>query len=64
MGQNPEQTAAEIEATREELARKVDELVDQSKVAAVEVGKKVAIAAAGLAGLLAIGWLAKRRVNG
>jgi hypothetical protein len=64
MGQNPEQTAAEIEATREELARKVDELVDQSKVAAVEVGKKAAIGAAALAGLLAIGWLAKRRVNG
>jgi hypothetical protein len=63
MGRNAEQTAYEIEATREELARKVDELVDRAKVEAAEVGKKLAIGALALAGLLVIGFIAKRRVR-
>ena len=64
MGHNAQETVAEIEATRDELARKVDELVDQAKVEARELGKKLAIGAVALAGVLAIGWLAKRRVRG
>ena len=63
MGQNARQTATEIEETREELARKVDELVVRAKVEAQEVGKKLAIGAAALAGLVIVGWLAKRRVR-
>lgn len=62
MGYNAQQTAAEIEETREELARKVDELVDRARVEAAEIGKKLAIGAVALAGLLVIGWVAKRRV--
>ncbi len=63
MGENPRQTVEEIEQTREELARKVDQLVDQAKVEAGQLGKKLAIAGAALAGLLALGWFAKRRVQ-
>jgi hypothetical protein len=63
MGQNAQQTVAEIEATRDDLARKVDELVDQAKVEAKELGKKVAIGVAALGVLLVVGWVAKRRVG-
>ena len=63
MGQNPQETLREIEHTRDELARKVDDLVDRAKIEAVEVSKKLAIGAAALAGLLVIGWIAKRRVG-
>lgn len=63
MGQDPKQTLTEIEETRDELARKVDELVDRAKVEAVEISKKLAIGAAALAGLLIIGMIAKRRVG-
>jgi hypothetical protein len=64
MGQNARQTAEEIEQTREELARKVDLLVDRAKVEAQEVGKKLGVGAIALAGLLLVGWIAKRRVSG
>jgi hypothetical protein len=63
MGQDPRQTVEEIEETREELARKVDELVGRAKVEAGELGKKLAIAGAALAGLLVIGMIAKRRLR-
>ncbi len=63
MGQDPRQTVSEIEETRDELARKVDELVDRAKVEATAVGKKVAIAADALGALVAVGWIAKRRVG-
>ena len=63
MGQNPRQTVSEIEETREELAKKVDELVGRAKVEASQVGKKVGIAVAALGGLLIVGWIAKRRVG-
>jgi hypothetical protein len=63
MGQNAQQTADEIEQTREDLARKVDQLVDQAKVEAQEVGKKLAVGAVALAALLVVGWIAKRRVS-
>lgn len=63
MGQDPRQTVSEIEETREELAKKVDLLVGRAKVEATAAGKKVAIAAAALAGLLVVGWIAKRRVG-
>ena len=63
MGQDPRQTVEEIEETREELARKVDELVDRAKVEAGELGKKLAIAGLALAGLMLIGIIAKRRVG-
>ena len=63
MGQNPRETVAEIEETREELARKVDELVGRAKVEASAFGKKAAIAAVALGGLLVVGWIAKRRVG-
>jgi hypothetical protein len=64
MGQTAHQTAEEIEQTREDLARKVDQLVDQAKVEAQEIGKKLAIGVAGLVVLLVVGWIAKRRVSG
>ncbi|HZA39336.1 MAG TPA: DUF3618 domain-containing protein [Actinomycetota bacterium] len=64
MGQTARQTAEEIEQTREDLARKVDQLVDQAKVEAQEVGKKLAIGVVGLAVLLVVGWIAKKRVSG
>ncbi|MGH2729620.1 MAG: DUF3618 domain-containing protein [Actinomycetota bacterium] len=63
MGYDAQQTAAEIEETREELARKVDQLVDRARVEAAEIGKKLAIGAVAVAGLLVIGWIAKRRVG-
>ncbi len=63
MAGDPKDTAQEIEQTREELARKVDELVDRARVEASEVGKKVAVAGAVLGGVLALGWLAKKRVR-
>ncbi len=63
MGQDPRQTVEEIEETREELARKVDELVDRAKVEAGELGRKLAIAGAALAGLMLIGMIARRRVG-
>lgn len=63
MGSTPQQTMAEIEATRNDLARKVDELVDRAKVEAGEVGKKLAVGAGALAGLLVLGWFAKRRLR-
>ena len=63
MGQDTRQTVNEIEETREELAKKVDELVGRAKVEATAAGKKVAIAAVAVAGLLVVGWIAKRRVG-
>ena len=63
MSKNTAQTVAEIEETREELARKVDELVDRARVEAGEIGKKLAIGAVALAGLLLLGYIAKRRVG-
>lgn len=63
MGQDARQTVEEIEETREELARKVDELVDRAKIEASELGKKLAIAGAALAGLLLVGFIAKRRIG-
>lgn len=63
MGQDARQTVGEIEETREELARKVDELVDRAKVEAGELGKKLALAGAALAVLLVVGFVAKRRVG-
>lgn len=64
MGENARQTVVEIEETREELARKVDELVDRAKVEAADLGKKLAIGAIALAGLVVLGYIAKRRVRG
>jgi hypothetical protein len=64
MGQTPKDTVAEIEAAREDLALKVDLLVDRAKVEAVQVSKKLAIVAVALAGLLIVGTIAKRRVQG
>lgn len=63
MGADPRATQQEIEETREELAQKVDELVDRAKVEAAELGRKAAIAAAAIAGLLLLGYIAKRRVE-
>jgi hypothetical protein len=63
MGKNAQQTLGEIEETREDLARKVDELVDRAKVEAGEIGKKVAIGAVAVAALLIVGFIAKRRVR-
>lgn len=63
MGQNPQETVDEIRRTREQMAVKVDQLIDQAKVEATEVGKKVAIGAAALAGLLILGMIARRRVR-
>lgn len=58
-----EETLHEIEATREDLARKVDQLVDRAKVEAGEVGRKLAIAAVAIAGLVIVGMIAKRRIR-
>jgi F0F1-type ATP synthase membrane subunit b/b' len=63
MGKNAQQTLGEIEETREDLARKVDELVDRAKVEAGEIGKKLAIGAVAVAALLVVGFIAKRRVR-
>lgn len=63
MGKDARQTMGEIEETREDLARKVDELVDRAKVEAGEIGRKMAVGAAALAGLLIVGFIAKRMVR-
>ncbi len=63
MGENARQTVAEIEETREELARKVEDLVDRAKVEAGVLGRKVAIAGIAVAGLLVLGFIAKKRVR-
>ena len=63
MGATPQQTVSEIEQTREDLARKVDLLVDRAKVEAASAGKKLAIAGLAIAGLLVVGMIAKRRVQ-
>jgi hypothetical protein len=63
VGQDARETLSEIEQTREELAHKVDALVDQAKVEAAALGKKLAIGAACLAGLLVLGIVAKRLVR-
>ena len=63
MGATPEQTVSEIERTREDLARKVDLLVDRAKVEAASAGKKLAIAGIAIAGLVLVGMIAKRRVQ-
>jgi hypothetical protein len=63
MGQDTQQTVQQIEHTRDELARKVDELVDQAKVEASELGKKLAVGGAALAGLLVLGFIARQRVR-
>ena len=64
MGTTPAETAHEIEQTREELARKVDLLVDRAKVQAVEASKKMIIVGVALVGLFIVGTIAKRRVQG
>lgn len=61
---NTTNTIHEIEATRENLARNVDQLVGQAKVEAAQAGKKAIIVAVALAGLFIVGTLAKRRVQG
>ena len=63
MNKDPQTTAREIEQTRDELARKVDELVDRAKVEAGEAGKKAAVGGAVFVGLLLLGMIAKRRVR-
>ena len=63
MEKDPQTTAREIEQTRDELARKVDELVDRAKVEAGEAGRKAAIGGAIGLGVLLIGMIAKRRVR-
>ena len=63
MGTTPQQTVTEIEQTREDLARKVDLLVDRAKVEAASAGKKLAIVGVALVGLVVIGMFAKRRVQ-
>jgi hypothetical protein len=63
VGQDPRQTVSEIEQTRDELADKVDQLVGRAKVEASALGKKLAIGAAVLAGLVVVGWIAKRRIR-
>lgn len=63
MGSNPQQTVREIEEARDDLARKVDLLVDQAKIEAVSAGKKIAIVAVALVGLVLVGSFAKRRVS-
>jgi hypothetical protein len=63
MGQDTQRTVQQIEHTRDELARKVDELVDQAKVEASELGKKLAVGGAALAGLLVLGFIARQRVR-
>ncbi len=64
MGANPQQTVTEIEQARDDLARKVDLLVDRAKIEAASAGKKLAIVGLALAGLVVVGMIAKRRVRG
>ncbi len=63
MGTTPKETVSEIEETRDDLARKVDELVGRAKVEAAEAGKMMVIVIGALAGLFIIGSIAKRRVQ-
>ena len=63
MGENARETVVEIEQTREDLARKVDDLVGRAKVEASEAGKKLAVVGVVVVGLLVIGFIAKRRVR-
>jgi len=63
VGQTARQTVEEIEQTREDLARKVDLLVDRAKVEATSLGKKLAIAGVVVAGIVVVGLIAKRRVQ-
>ena len=63
MGGNTQQTVTEIEQTRDDLARKVDLLVDRAKVEAASAGKKLAIVGVAVAGLLLVGMIAKRRIR-
>ncbi len=63
MTDSAQEISREIEETREDLARKVDLLVDRAKVEAGEAGRKMALGAAALAGLLIIGLIAKKRVG-
>jgi hypothetical protein len=63
MAQDPRHTADEIEQTREELAVKVDELVDRAKIEAIQVGKKLAVVGVALVGVLLVGFIAKKRVQ-
>ena len=63
MGENARQTVAEIEVTREELARKVDDLVDRAKVEAGELGRKLLVVGLAVTALLVVGYVAKRRVR-
>jgi len=63
MGENARQTVVEIEATRDELARKVDDLVDRAKVEAIEVGKKLFVVGLAVTAVLVVGFIAKRRVR-
>ena len=63
MGENARQTVAEIEETREELARKVDDLVDRAKVEAGELGRKILVVGLAVTALLVVGYVAKRRVR-
>ena len=63
MGENARQTVAEIEETREELARKVDTLVDRAKVEAGELGKKLVVVGLAVTAVLLVGFIAKRRVR-
>lgn len=63
MGEDPGQTVAEIEHTREQLAEKVDELVDRARLEAGDMGKKLALAAVVIAGFVALSVIAKRRVR-
>jgi hypothetical protein len=64
MSKDTDRTIHEIEATRENLARNVDQLVGQAKVEAAAAGKKLAIGVIALAGLFIVGAIAKRRVQG
>jgi uncharacterized protein DUF3618 len=63
MGEDARKTVEEIEQTRDDLARKVDELVDRAKVEAGALTRKLAIGGAVLAGVLVLGFVAKRRVR-
>ena len=63
MGQKAQETVTKIERTRDDMALKVDVLIDRSKVEATEVGKKLAVGAGALAVLLIVGTFAKRRVT-
>jgi hypothetical protein len=45
------------------MAVMVDQLIYEAKVGAAEVGKKVAVGAFALVGLLLLGMIAKRRVG-